>query len=147
MPITFAPVEQDRAERLLETGGARGLGLRLIRDFLAYLDSPEGDGQLSVEFAASALDERADVKDENDNVTGQRELRPSEVAQRVKSAAESHNYGVVAVPDAGKIVLIRTAELPDAERAEGTTKERVSDNGQPVKRGRKSKADKENATA
>jgi len=137
MPITFAPVEQDRAERLLETGGARGLGLRLIRDFLAYLDSPEGDGQLSVEFPTAALDERADVKDDDGNVIGERELRPSEVAQRVKSAAESHNYGVVAVPDAGKVVLIRTAELPDANRAEGTTAQRVSDNGQPVKRGRK----------
>ena len=137
MPITFAPVEQDRAERLLETGGARGLGLRLIRDFLAYLDSPEGDGQFSVEFPAAALDERADVKDDEGNVIGERELRPSEVAQRVKSAAESHNYGVVAMPDAGKVVLIRTAELPDANRAEGTTAQRVSDNGQPVKRGRK----------
>jgi len=131
------PVAQDRAEKLLEAGGARGLGLRTIREFLSLLNTPEGEGVLSFEYAMAEFDERVDVKDDEGNVTGERELRPSEVAQRVKSAAESHNYGVVAVPDAGKVVLIRTAELPDANRAEGTTAQRVSDNGQPVKRGRK----------
>lgn len=144
MSLTFAPVATERAERLLEQGGARGVGLRLIREFLAYV---EQSGEQSAEISPAELDAHMTVKGENGQPNTQRKLRPSEVVQRVHGAAETHNYAVVAVPDSGKVVLIRTAELPDPSRDEGTVKEReASQDGQPAKRGRRSKQEAE-ATA
>jgi len=135
MPLTFAPVNSERASQLLATGGSRGQGLTTIREFLAYADA---SGEQSAEISPSDFGTvEVDTKDENGNVTGKtsRELRPSAIVAKVKSAALSHNYAVTAVADAGKVVLIRTNERPDTNRAEGVQAERKSDS----KAGRKSK--------
>jgi hypothetical protein len=136
MPITFRPVSVERAEQLRTAGGSRGQGLALIREFLAYTDQ---SGEASAEFSPSDF-EPVKVTAEDGSVST-RELRPSELVSKVKSAAESHNYAVTAVADAGNVVLIRIPddERPDTSRGEGVPKPRSADAAKP---GRKPKASK-----
>lgn len=134
MPLNFTPVASERAEQLLTSGGSRGQGLTTIREFLAYADS---SGEQSAEINPADFGTVA-VKNE-DGSEAQRQLRPSEVVAKVKSAAASHNYAVTAVADAGKVVLIRTNERPDTNRAEGVQAERKSSTD-GAKPGRKAKA-------